>query len=84
MLDLLVMLQASAHELGDAKPWDEQGAELFRRHHSQLMYQVPHALLPSQGLRLLVVLAIIMPVINAGGYARQQCHRVASDPRNLS
>ncbi len=39
--DLLAVLQASALDFGDAKPWDEQGAELFRRHHSQLMYQVP-------------------------------------------
>ena len=41
MSDLLAMLQAAALEAGNAKPWDDEGAEVFRRHHSQLMYQVP-------------------------------------------
>ena len=42
--DLLAMLGAAALESGDARSWDERGAEAFRRHHSQLMYQVQSSL----------------------------------------
>ena len=38
--DLLAMLQAAAQEVAPDVPWDEQAAEVFRRHHSQLMYKV--------------------------------------------